>query len=64
MRTAKRISSSLLLSLLFVSLVWSQRELSTVEAKDHVGEQGTVCGRVASTICGNDSRQADISVEL
>jgi len=49
MRTVKLLSSVLLISFLLVSPVLPQRKLSTAEAKDHIGEQATVFGKVAST---------------
>src|ERR1700686_4594028 len=49
MQTVKLLSGGLLLSLLLVPSVQAQRKLSATEAKDHIGEQATVCGKVAST---------------
>jgi len=49
MRIVKLLSGGLLICLLLVSSVLSQRKLSTSEARDHIGEQATVCGKVAST---------------
>jgi hypothetical protein len=43
-----------LLSILFVAVLWTtlghaQNRISPADAKDHVGENATVCGDVAST---------------
>lgn len=35
--------------LLASSLLFAQKSLTAVQAKDHIGEQGTVCGKVVST---------------
>jgi len=48
-RTVRLLPCGLLISLLLVPSAWPQRKLSTAGAKDHGGEQATVCGKVAST---------------
>jgi hypothetical protein len=32
------------------------KKLSTVEAKDHIGDRATVCGKVVSTHCARSSK--------
>jgi hypothetical protein len=49
MNSVKLVSCGLILGLLLAPSVESQRKLAANEAKDHVGEQATVCGKVAST---------------
>jgi len=39
----------LVIALLTTALAQAQKNLSTNDAKDHIGEQGTVCGKVVST---------------
>ena len=41
--------SLLAVILLSVSPVLAQKTLTATEAKDHIGEQATVCGKVVST---------------
>lgn len=42
--------------LLSVSPVLAQKTLTASEAKDHIGEQATVCGKVVSTRYAESSR--------
>src|SRR5215469_13016040 len=42
--------------LLATSLSLAQRNLTAAEAKDHIGEQATVCGKVVSTRYAEGSR--------
>jgi hypothetical protein len=41
--------TSILLAVLLAASAHAQNQISPAEAKDHVGENATVCGRVAST---------------
>jgi hypothetical protein len=45
-------------------LAWSQRAISSFEARNHVGEYSKVCGRVASTHFANRSRGAPTFINL
>ena len=42
--------------LLTTSLSVAQKTFTAVQAKDHIGEQGTVCGKVVSTRYAESSR--------
>ena len=42
--------------LLTASLSLAQKSLTAIEAKNHIGEQGTVCGKVVSTRYAEGSR--------
>lgn len=42
--------------LLAVSAALAQKPLTATEAKDHIGEQATVCGKVVSTRYAESSR--------
>lgn len=45
-----KITTALLTALLFTSVAWAQtNKITAREAKDHIGEVQTVCGKVAST---------------
>jgi DNA/RNA endonuclease YhcR with UshA esterase domain len=48
--------SLLAVILLAVSPALAQKTLTATEAKDHIGEQGTVCGKVVSTRYAESSR--------
>ncbi|HWY02178.1 MAG TPA: hypothetical protein VNX60_00815 [Candidatus Acidoferrum sp.] len=48
--------SRLAVILLAVSPALAQKTLTATEAKDHIGEQGTVCGKVVSTRYAESSR--------
>ena len=48
--------SLLAVILLSVSPALAQKTLTATEAKDHIGEQGTVCGKVVSTRYAESSR--------
>jgi DNA/RNA endonuclease YhcR with UshA esterase domain len=48
--------SRLAVILLAVSPALAQKALTATEAKDHIGEQGTVCGKVVSTRYAESSR--------
>ena len=48
--------SLLVVLLLSVSPVLAQKTLMATEAKDHIGEQATVCGKVVSTRYAESSR--------
>ena len=48
--------SLLAVILLSVSPALAQKTLTTTEAKDHIGEQATVCGKVVSTRYAESSR--------
>lgn len=54
------LKSKALTILMFVALVFppaqAQKKLTAAEAKDHVGEQTTVCGKVVSTRWAQSSR--------
>lgn len=54
----KRIATFPILAivLLATSLAHAQKNLSAAEAKDHVGEKATVCGKVVSTRWAESSR--------
>jgi DNA/RNA endonuclease YhcR with UshA esterase domain len=54
---SKRSGLSLLaVILLSVSPALAQKTLTATEAKDHIGEQATVCGKVVSTRYAESSR--------
>ena len=52
-----KITTALLTVLLFTSVAWTQtNKITAREAKDHVGEVQTVCGKVASTHFASGSK--------
>jgi hypothetical protein len=55
---SRRVSalSMLAFALLAASSVLAQRTLTATEAKAHIGEQATVCGKVVSTRWAESSR--------
>ena len=55
---AKRLSFTLALLLLVTSLSFAQKNLTAAEAKDHIGEQATVCGKVVSSRYAESSHGA------
>src|ERR1035438_8655070 len=52
----RAIVSILSLILVATSSLLAQKTLTATEAKDHIGEQGTVCGKVVSTRYAESSR--------
>jgi len=56
MRVLKLVSGAVLLFLVLTGAVLAQKKYSASEAKDHVGENATVCGAVASTRYAASSR--------
>jgi len=62
----KRIAafSILALVLLATSLAHAQKTLAAAEAKDHVGERATVCGKVVSTRWAESSRGSPTFLNL
>lgn len=55
---------SLAVVLLAVSFSLAQKELTTGEAKNHEGKEGTVCGKVVSTRYAESSRGAPTFLNL
>jgi len=49
MRVTKAVSNLVCLVVLSSGVVYAQKKYSAAEAKNHVGETATVCGKVAST---------------
>lgn len=63
--TEMRISFGLFLLLLFPSgLVFAQQRLKASEAKDHVGQAATVCGRVESAHFAASSKRQPTFINL
>ena len=56
--TSRRVSALLIVTVVLMATlsVLAEKTLTAAEAKDHIGEQATVCGKVVSTRYAESSR--------